>query len=90
MGKVSFVIGLVIGYVLGSRAGRHRYEQIRRAARNVRDDPRVQQAAHQAADLTVNTAQQAAEVARDKAPVVKDKLADAAAKVMPGDHGSEK
>jgi len=40
-----FVLGLAVGYVLGSRAGRERYEQIKRTAQRVADDPRVQEAA---------------------------------------------
>lgn len=32
MKKVVFVLGLIIGYVFGTRAGRERYEQIKRAA----------------------------------------------------------
>ena len=55
------------GYVLGSRAGRERYEQIKKMAVKVKDDPRVQEKAHQATDL-----------AKEKAPVVKDKVASAA------------
>ncbi|MGH3646455.1 MAG: hypothetical protein ACRDTM_04670 [Micromonosporaceae bacterium] len=43
-GKVMFVAGLAIGYVLGSKAGRERYEQIVRAARKVRSNPTVQEA----------------------------------------------
>jgi hypothetical protein len=31
--RLGLLIGLAIGYVLGSRAGRERYEQIRRAAK---------------------------------------------------------
>lgn len=31
-GKVAFVAGLATGYVLGSRAGRARYEQIKKGA----------------------------------------------------------
>jgi hypothetical protein len=56
-----------VGYVLGARAGRERYEQIRSAANRVRHDPRVQEKAGHAADL-----------AREKGPVVKDKVAGAA------------
>jgi hypothetical protein len=40
-----FFIGLGIGFVLGTRAGRERYEQMRRLARRVADNPSVQQAA---------------------------------------------
>lgn len=42
-GKILFVVGLGIGYVLGSRAGRERYEQIRKAAERVWNQPAVQQ-----------------------------------------------
>jgi hypothetical protein len=42
-GKVLFVVGLGVGYVLGARAGRARYEQIRKAAENVWNQPAVQQ-----------------------------------------------
>jgi hypothetical protein len=44
-GKATFFAGLAIGYVLGTRAGRERYEQITRAARKVRSNPTVQEAA---------------------------------------------
>lgn len=50
-----FIAGLAIGFVLGARAGRERYEQLRRLARRAADSPAVQQAAGalqaQAADL---------------------------------------
>lgn len=40
-----FMIGAAVGYVLGSRAGRARYEQIVRTYRRVADHPAVQGAA---------------------------------------------
>lgn len=42
-GKILFVVGLGVGYVLGTRAGRERYEQIKRAAESVWNTPAVQQ-----------------------------------------------
>lgn len=42
-GKLLFVVGLGVGYVLGTRAGRQRYEQIASAAKNVWNAPTVQQ-----------------------------------------------
>ncbi|MCI1691965.1 MAG: YtxH domain-containing protein [Actinomyces sp.] len=39
--KMGLVIGLGIGYVLGARAGRERYEQIRAALWRLRDTPVV-------------------------------------------------
>ncbi|MDR7251041.1 hypothetical protein J2X46_000013 [Nocardioides sp. BE266] len=80
MKKLPLLLALAAGYVLGTRAGRERYEQIKKAATRVKDDPRVQEKAHQAADL-----------AREKAPVVKDKVAAAAStaadKVTPSSNG---
>ncbi|WP_336204564.1 YtxH domain-containing protein [Nonomuraea sp. LPB2021202275-12-8] len=43
--RMPFVMGLAVGYVLGSRAGRERYEQIKRTAQRVADNPRVQETA---------------------------------------------
>ncbi|GAB2911223.1 YtxH domain-containing protein [Nonomuraea fastidiosa] len=43
--RMTFAVGLAIGYVLGSRAGRERYEQIKQAAQRVADNPRVQEVA---------------------------------------------
>ena len=42
MAKLPFLFGLGAGYVLGARAGRERYEQIRRAWSQAKDDPRLQ------------------------------------------------
>lgn len=42
-GKILFVVGLGVGYVLGTRAGRERYDQIKRAAEGVWNQPAVQQ-----------------------------------------------
>jgi methyl coenzyme M reductase beta subunit len=44
MTKLLFVAGLGTGFVLGSRAGRERYEQIRSTAQSVWESPAVQQA----------------------------------------------
>ena len=42
-GKVAFVIGATAGYVLGTRAGRARYEQIKRGSQAVWNSAPVQQ-----------------------------------------------
>ena len=68
MGKLTFIAGMAAGYVLGARAGRQRYEQIRRTSGKVWNSGPVQK-------QVVN----AKEVARTKAaPVVADMVADAA------------
>ena len=53
--KVTFATGFAAGYVLGSRAGRARYEQIARQWRSFLGKPEVRDAAetvkHEASDL---------------------------------------
>jgi cell division septation protein DedD len=41
-GKILFVAGAAVGYVLGARAGRKRYEQIKSAATKVWESPGIQ------------------------------------------------
>ena len=60
--RFTFVVGLAVGYVLGSRAGRPRYEQIKRVAQKVTDNPMVQQAA----GVAGAKASKAAEVTKHK------------------------
>ena len=40
--RVTFVVGLALGYVLGTKAGRERYEQLKRAWEHAKDDPKLQ------------------------------------------------
>jgi hypothetical protein len=58
-GKILFLVGLGVGYVLGTRAGRERYEQIRSRAKDVWDSEPVQRQVHRASDFV-----------REKAPEV--------------------
>ena len=81
--RLPLLIAGGIGYVLGTKAGRERYEQMRSTFDKVKNDPRVQEKTQQAADL-----------AKEKAPVVKEKVAEAAdkatAKVKSATSGSNK
>jgi len=62
--KATFLVGFATGYVLGSRAGRARYEQIREAARTFARNPAVQSTAaslqHQAEDALTTAKDKAA------------------------------
>lgn len=49
-GKLLFVTGLAVGYVLGARAGRKRYEQIAGAANKIWQSPGIQKQVHAAQD----------------------------------------
>jgi hypothetical protein len=43
-GKLMFLGGVAVGYVLGTREGRERYEQLVQAYRKILDHPTVQEA----------------------------------------------
>jgi hypothetical protein len=66
-GKLLFVAGIGVGFVLGARAGRGSYERIKSRAQGAWNDPRVQQGV-----------QGAGEFVKKEAPVAAAKLKDAA------------
>jgi hypothetical protein len=74
MRKLSMLVAGGIGYVLGAKAGRTRYEQIRSATRRVAGNPQVQKAARHAQ-----------ETVQHQAPVVKEKVVAAAEKIRSHD-----
>lgn len=61
--KLLFLVGLGVGYVLGARAGRPRYEQIKAKATEAWEDPRVQKVVTETQDFVKETA-----------PIVQDKV----------------
>lgn len=77
--KATFLVGFAAGYVLGARAGRARYEQIREAARTFVSNPTVQSTAsslqHQAAGAMTGALTTAKGKAADK---LGEKLGDKA------------
>jgi SLT domain-containing protein len=75
MSKIMLIAAGAAGYVLGTRAGRERYEQIATQAQKVWTNPKVAQ-----------KRQEAKEAAMAQAPVVKEKLQGAASSVT--DRGS--
>ena len=82
MSKLSLLAAAGVGYVLGARAGRQRYEQIAASARKVADHPKVQRVAHKAQDAASQQAAAAAGVAKDK---VSSAASTAADKMRGGD-----
>ncbi|MFJ5259586.1 YtxH domain-containing protein [Streptomyces sp. NPDC088387] len=67
--RLMFVAGVAVGYVLGTRAGRERYEQLKKSARQVAQNPAVRNTAETAA-------QQGREFAGKAYHVVSDKVGD--------------
>ncbi len=70
-GKILLVVGLGVGYVLGARAGRERYEEIKRLTDKFWHSAGVQ--------AQVHTVEQ---FVKDKAPDVAEFIADNAKKVV--------
>jgi hypothetical protein len=63
--KTLTLVAGAAGYVLGARAGRERYDQIKEQADRLMNNPQVQKAASDVQDVVA-----------EKAPIVKDKVAD--------------
>jgi hypothetical protein len=78
MKKLMLLAAFALGYVVGARAGRQRYDQIMGAVDKVKNDPRVQEKTHQAVD-----------VAKQQAPVVADKVTSAASAAAAKVKGSD-
>lgn len=66
MKALIFGAGVAAGYVLGARAGRGSYEELKATAQKYWQDPRVQ-----------DKVQEAAEVVKDKAPAVQSQVTGA-------------
>ncbi|MFI7410256.1 YtxH domain-containing protein [Streptomyces sp. NPDC049627] len=64
--RITFVIGLAVGYVLGTRAGRERYEQLKKTAREISQNPAVRNTAESAAQQSRHFAGKAYHTVSDK------------------------
>jgi oxygen-dependent protoporphyrinogen oxidase len=74
-GRILFLTGAAVGYVLGARAGRRRYEQIKAGAERLWNDPKVQSTVDQAVG-------QVQGFVKDKAPQVQAAVTDRAKKAV--------
>ncbi len=77
-GKILLVVGLGIGYVLGTRAGREKYDSMKAAATKLWNSPQLQKQVDHAQGFV-----------KDKAPAVAEFLADGAKKVVEQVSGSK-
>jgi hypothetical protein len=78
-GKILLVVGLGVGYVLGAKAGRERYEQIKAISDRFWHSAGVQKQVHLAEEFV-----------KDKAPEVVGFLADGAKKATTRSSGARK
>jgi hypothetical protein len=74
-GKILLLTGLAVGYVLGTRAGRERYEEIKSVANKLWADPRVQRPVKQAEEFVKDKAPDVAEFVTDGVKTVVSKVA---------------
>jgi hypothetical protein len=72
--RIAFLSGVAAGFVVGTRAGRERYDQMKRFARAAADSPAVQQAAGamqaQAAGLVKTATHKLTDELRERVPGV--------------------
>lgn len=81
MRRLAFLVGIAVGYVLGTRAGHERYEQISKAVRTVAQHPAVQQAGRSAKGAGGAAASRAGGKVADR---VGDRLPSSVAERIPG------
>jgi hypothetical protein len=72
------LVGMAVGYVLGAKAGRERYDQIVRTWHRFVENPTVRRTAHQAKDRAFEAAGTAKEKAFEAAHQAKDVVAEKA------------
>lgn len=75
MGKLGMVVGAAVGYVLGAKAGRERYDQITTNARQLLDKPQVKRVVNSAPGDLGARLEQVANKAADKVHEAGDKVA---------------
>lgn len=76
-GKVAFVLGAGLGYVLGTRAGREQYEKIKSGARSALDHPVVK-------DKVAKAETAISDVVREQGAKVTDQVANMVKKQFTG------
>ncbi|GAA5163648.1 YtxH domain-containing protein [Ornithinimicrobium tianjinense] len=74
MNKLLLLVGAGVGYVLGARAGRERYDQIADQANKLWTDPRVQTKVEEAKAKAPEVAAKVGDQAKAKANEVKAKV----------------
>jgi PRC-barrel domain protein len=75
MGKLGMAVGAAVGYVLGAKAGRERYEQLTASARQLLDKPQVRRVVDSVPGDLGARVEQAANKAADKVAQAGDKVA---------------
>jgi hypothetical protein len=93
--RVTFLAGLAVGFIVGARAGRERYEQMVKAGRKVVENPSVQKATRAAGDKATELTKVAKDKAATQMPKITETAKNSASKVrgqldrIPGRHSGD-
>lgn len=86
--RITFLGGLAAGFILGARAGRERYEQIKRVGQRIAESPAAQQAAGavqaQAAGLAKAAKRKVTDGLQDRMPKLAGTAKDKVGGHIPG------
>ena len=92
--RATFLAGLAVGFVAGTRAGRERYEQMKKYARKTVESPPVQKAARAAGEKATELTKVAKDKAATRVPKLTETAKNSASKVrgqldrIPGRHSA--
>ncbi len=93
--KATFLAGLAVGFVAGTRAGRERYEQMKKVARQAADSPAVRKTAQAAGQQAAKLGKAAKDKAATRVPKLTETAKNSASKVrgqfdrLPGRHSAD-
>ena len=93
--RAAFIVGFAVGYVVGARAGRERYEQIKQASQKVAASPPVRKATQVAGDKATELTKVAKDQAASRVPKLTETAKSSASKVrgqldrLPGRHAAD-
>ena len=79
--RISFLAGFAVGFVVGARAGRERYEQMVKLARKTAENPTVQQVTRAAGAKATELSKAAGQKAAETMPKLAETAKNSASKV---------
>ena len=92
--RATFLAGLAVGFVVGTRAGRERYEQMKKLGRQAVDSPVVRKATRAAGEKATELTKVAKDKAATRVPKLTETAKNSASKVrgqldrIPGRHSA--
>ncbi|HWM99333.1 MAG TPA: hypothetical protein VNO54_20015 [Streptosporangiaceae bacterium] len=93
--RATFIAGLAVGFIVGARAGRERYEQMVKAGRKVVENPTVQKATQAAGAKATELSKVAKDKAAERMPKITETAKSSATKMrgqfdrLPGRHAAD-